>query len=797
MKKVISLMLLALAGGVYAQEIAILDRGLNTTMNNRGLFYNPMCIDNTVDHRQATLTGFHQQGDGAETVSIGIARYITLYTINLCHSAYSNMSSAATRANVPRTRTYGSNNSGTPYQVAMWGQSASRYDFPTPFNTQRFGANLRHGSDVATAAYDFDSSVRRKMVQLARIQSVPRDIENCSTNLSAINPNTTSFGGTKRVTQALRDIIEDPDGVDAINLSFQFRSSYCQRQQNVLVPESCQGPRLNRPGQREIDQLNRMGIAVVTGLHNIDIGANEETWPACLDGVIKVGAENDNRGLHYNGIPGGIGVGANGIDFYAKNTNRDGEAGNSMAAPKIATAYALLKTAVPNSTVDQRTEALNNASTLTKTHRINGIDYKRRYVKKNHIDEAIELLEKMVRGNIDNISFEDTNQYGPIYDDDSSNYTFEIDFNELIGSNSASTSAADSALLANTAASASTTVSNVRDVVISFDTKMSWNHFYQNSIKLYINNVLRASTPFHVNEGSFSYIFNRNIFLPGENIVRLEPGSDSSQRPWGISNIKADFHPVIPLTVGQADSSEYGYSHTPPRYTGLRASFMVDNLDSDFTLSVTGWDIDTVDENQVFINGVSLGHLSKGAASSQYSPRDTFVLRKEDLLVGQNVIEFMQRYPGGDWTGFEFEKWAVKDILVESAPSDLTVPVFSIIDRSLKSNIPFAVSASVRNGGLGYSDATTLQFYVSSDETISTADTLINTQSFAQLAPNRTRILNTNIQSSLVNQGYYLGACIVAVTGEHNTGNNCSASVPLKNNVNIAPIIMLLLLDDG
>ena len=43
-----------------------------------------------------------------------------------------------------------------------------------------------------------------------------------------------------------------------------------------------------------------------------------------------------------------------------------------------------------------------------------------------------------------------------------------------------------------------------------------------------------------------------------------------------------------------------------------------------------------------------------------------------------NLIEFQQRVPGVDWSGFEDEKWAVKDLLIEVAKPNLS-PILDLL----------------------------------------------------------------------------------------------------------------------
>jgi len=783
----------------HGQEIAIFDQGFNTTMNNRGHFYSPRCygIEETW---VGTRNGFYQGAftpSGITQTPLDEGNWVSILDVNLC----SNQLNGAINANsslVPRSRSFPSiNRFGQPYLgVAMWAPISSFHQFPLPFQTRLFGSNLTHGSHVSNAATEFDNSVRKKMVQIFHIGRVPANPQDCTPTFTPegrITPNTGVIGGTRKIIEAMNDIIENPEGVDAINMSLGFRSSFCQRRSGNFVPPICDP--VSPVGQNQVNTLKRLGIAVVAGLENVDIGAQEVTWPACLDGVIKVGSENDNN----NVANGGIGIGANGIDFYARNTNVDGAVGNSMASPRIATAYALLAEAVPSSTVDQRTQALKLASTRMNVYRSNGTNYTRRYVRNTDIPQAVIELQKLIQGNLENIFFEDLNQYGSIYADNSTSYSFEIDFNDLIGSDPSvdarSLQTNGEVITPEALTTQVSTVSSVRDVVIKFDGRMNTGAFQAiTSLDIRINNTLVQNTGSFRGDKSFEYVISRNQFSQGSNTISIRPRS--SNVPWGISNINAEFTPAVRLIIGQTDQQEYGYLQDPSRFTGLRTYFDIGNTQSDYIFTATGWDIDTPDENQVFLNDSSLGFLTQGEGSSQYSPPNTFLLRRSSLEDGNNVVEFVQRSPGGTWTGFEFEKWAVRDISIKRAFSDLVIRSVRIVDNKLTSTQPFVVMASFHNAGIGSTvSGFDVRFFASQDKTISTNDIPLTSVTTSRLNENNTRSITTSIQTSLVNQGYYLGVCVTSVQSEAVTNNNCSSGTKLKDKFIIAPILNILLGD--
>ena len=533
------------------------------------------------------------------------------------------------------------------------------------------------------------------------------------------------------------------------------------------------------------------GIPVIAGLANENIATNAKTWPNCLDKVINVGAETPSWK---------VGIGANGIDYYAKDTiyfGRNREQGNSLAAPRIAGAFALLHEATPFATVQEKMDALDQANSRMSYHKVGSNNITARHVLESDIPEAIRILRLSYPEDIPEetiiaagqLNYIDTNEYGPRYGGSDSDYILDINFDELhtiLTSRSTNLS---------TTAINGTSLSGRRDVILKFTG--SFTSPGSKSFVVKINGTPRFTVNKYYSSGEeedFTINIHRKYFSSGNNTITIEPRNSSYN--WGLKDISAEFTPVVPLTIGQTDNNEYGYYGSPQRFTGARASFELTDTNADLLLSVVGWDIDAVDETNIFINGFYVGNLTQGTGSSAYSAPDQFLLRKNYLYNGLNYIEFVQREIDGTWSGEEDEKWAVKDLLVETAPPDLTVSSLSIIDKSLKVNIPFDVSVSVHNNGAGYSDDTLLQFYVSADENISTGDTLILSQNFAELAPNDTRIIDTSVQSTQVNQGYFLGTCVVVLGNETNTNNNCSLGIPLKNNFNFVPILFFLLMSD-
>ena len=108
---------------------------------------------------------------------------------------------------------------------------------------------------------------------------------------------------------------------------------------------------------------------------------------------------------------------------------------------------------------------------------------------------------------------------------------------------------------------------------------------------------------------------------------------------------------------------------------------------------------------------------------------------------------------------------------------DLVVDAPTVSDSSPDAGAIFTLSAAVRNQGNSPSDSTTLRYYRSVDSTISAGDTPVGTDSVGSLAVSVSSGESINLTAPSSAGTYYHGACVDAVNGESNTGNNCSVAV--------------------
>ena len=116
-------------------------------------------------------------------------------------------------------------------------------------------------------------------------------------------------------------------------------------------------------------------------------------------------------------------------------------------------------------------------------------------------------------------------------------------------------------------------------------------------------------------------------------------------------------------------------------------------------------------------------------------------------------------------------------VTVTQSSPDLVVDTPTVNDASLEAGESFEISATVRNQGNGTSDATTLRYYRSTDNTISADDTEVGTDNVSALDPSDSDDERGTLTAPSVAGDYYYGTCVDSVANESNTENNCSSGV--------------------
>ena len=108
------------------------------------------------------------------------------------------------------------------------------------------------------------------------------------------------------------------------------------------------------------------------------------------------------------------------------------------------------------------------------------------------------------------------------------------------------------------------------------------------------------------------------------------------------------------------------------------------------------------------------------------------------------------------------------DLIVSSATVDDTTP---------DADSSFTFSVQVRNRGDGASTSTTLRYYMSTDASVTTADTPVGTDTVAALTASGISAEDISLTAPSAAGTYYYGACVDAISDESITANNCSTSV--------------------
>ena len=118
---------------------------------------------------------------------------------------------------------------------------------------------------------------------------------------------------------------------------------------------------------------------------------------------------------------------------------------------------------------------------------------------------------------------------------------------------------------------------------------------------------------------------------------------------------------------------------------------------------------------------------------------------------------------------------------------DLSVTAFTISPASVTKEGTITVNATVANASSATvaSPAADLDYYVSSDSTISTSDTYLDSDDVSALSAGQTSNISTSLTAPDTAGTYYVGACVIedetfgATFVDTDTSNNCSAGVQL------------------
>ena len=113
----------------------------------------------------------------------------------------------------------------------------------------------------------------------------------------------------------------------------------------------------------------------------------------------------------------------------------------------------------------------------------------------------------------------------------------------------------------------------------------------------------------------------------------------------------------------------------------------------------------------------------------------------------------------------------------EGGSPDLIVASTSVSDNTLTPAQSFTLNATVRNQGTAAAAATTVHYYQSPDATITADDAPVGTDPVSGLSADHTSAVSIALTAPSSTGTYYYGACVVSVSGESNTENNCSTGI--------------------
>ena len=116
-------------------------------------------------------------------------------------------------------------------------------------------------------------------------------------------------------------------------------------------------------------------------------------------------------------------------------------------------------------------------------------------------------------------------------------------------------------------------------------------------------------------------------------------------------------------------------------------------------------------------------------------------------------------------------------IAVTVLGADLIVDSVNVSKNTVASGETFRLNAIIKNQGKADASAITLRYYQSTDDTISTTDTELNTTSLGVIAVDGTNEPSVQLTAPEAPGTYYYGVCVDAIASESDTTNNCSVGV--------------------
>ena len=239
-----------------------------------------------------------------------------------------------------------------------------------------------------------------------------------------------------------------------------------------------------------------------------------------------------------------------------------------------------------------------------------------------------------------------------------------------------------------------------------------------------------------------------------------ETGTFSGERIGSDRNAK---YRVTGFWRNPSDSEDYG--------------FFAFDVDGQGQLTGVGY---SIGEDRLFPGDGGTASISLGSLEATAGGETIMGTLHPDGRFSGTATESGQATPSnlnGSWCQLNHGPDDSRPDDLGTADPDLVVQSPSVSDSSLDVGQSFTLSATVRNRGNSQSAATTLRYYRSSDTTISTEDAEVGTDAVDSLPASGASDESIELMVPSDAGTYYYGACVESVSGESDTGNNCSSAV--------------------
>jgi hypothetical protein len=273
-------------------------------------------------------------------------------------------------------------------------------------------------------------------------------------------------------------------------------------------------------------------------------------------------------------------------------------------------------------------------------------------------------------------------------------------------------------------------------------------------------------TQAQINTNSVSYVHDGSETISDSFAFTLSDGTNTVTGTFNIAVTSENDPPVINTNTGLTLDE----GAAAPITSGQLSAIDPDNTPAQLTYTITTPPINgEVRVGGSPANSFTQAEINAGSVSYQHDDSET---------TADNFNFTLSDGAGGSVPG-------TFNITVIPPPPDLVVSALSVSKTRLSLGESFTIDATVKNqdGPTPDTGETTLRYLLSDDSTISTGDTPIGTPNTdtvpLPLARGATSAQSTGASAPTTPGTFFIGACVDAVPGEINTGNNCSSGVQI------------------